>query len=143
MTKTGNPLPYLAKSWEVAEDGMSVTLHLVENATFHDGKPVTSEDVAFSIMTTKANHPFKSMFDPVETIETPDAHTAIIKLNKPHPVLLLALSPALAPVLPKHLLDNGEDAKSNSFNSKPIGSGPFMLEEFTPGEAVVLKKLLF
>lgn len=134
------PQPYLAKSWEVADDGLSVTLHLVENATFHDGSPVTSEDVAFSIMTTKANHPFKSMFAPVEAIDTPDAHTAVIRLSKPHPALLLALSPALAPVLPKKLFDNGEDPKSNSFNSKPVGSGPFMLKEFTPGEAIVLEK---
>lgn len=135
-----NPQPYLAETWEVSEDGLSVTLNLVKGATFHDGEPITSEDVAFSIMTTKENHPFKSMFEPVESIETPDEHTAIIKLSKPHPALLLALSPALAPVLPKHVFDNGEDAKSNSANSAPVGSGPFRLEEFTQGEVVVLKK---
>ena len=65
--------PYLAKNWKISEDGLSVTLNLVENATFHDGKPVTSEDVAFTIMTSKANHPFKTMFAPVEKIDTPDA----------------------------------------------------------------------
>ncbi len=134
------PQPYLAKSWEVSDDGLSVTLNLVDNATFHDGKPVTSEDVAFSIMTTKENHPFKSMFAPVETVETPDAHTAVIKLNQPHPALLLALSPALAPVIPKHIYGDGQDAKSHPANSAPIGSGPFMLEEFKPGEAIVMKK---
>ncbi len=134
------PQPYLAESWEVSEDGMTVTLNLVKNATFHDGEPVTSEDVAYSIMVTKENHPFKSMFEPVESIDTPDEHTAVINLSQPHPALLLALSPALAPVLPKHLFDNGEDPKSSSFNSAPVGSGPFMLEEFTAGEAVVLKK---
>ncbi|MEY8843407.1 ABC transporter substrate-binding protein [Cribrihabitans sp. XS_ASV171] len=134
------PQPYLAESWEVSEDGMTVTLNLVQNATFHDGEPVTSEDVAYSIMVTKENHPFKSMFEPVESIDTPDEHTAVINLSQPHPALLLALSPALAPVLPKHLFDNGEDPKSHPFNSAPVGSGPFMLEEFTAGEAVVLKK---
>lgn len=134
------PQPYLAESWEVAGDGMSVTLNLVQNATFHDGTPVTSEDVAFSIMTTKENHPFKSMFAPVEAIETPDAHTAIIKLSQPHPALLLALSPALAPVLPKHIYGDGQDVKSHPANSAPVGSGPFMLEEFTAGEAIVMKK---
>ncbi|SPH20434.1 Heme-binding protein A [Ascidiaceihabitans donghaensis] len=134
------PQPYLAESWTVADDGMSVTLNLVQNATFHDGKPVTSEDVAFSIMTTKENHPFKSMFAPVSTIDTPDAHTVVINLDKPHPALLLALSPALAPVLPKHIYGDGQDAKSHPANSAPVGSGPFMLEEFTPGEAVIMKK---
>lgn len=135
------PQPYLAKSWETSDDGLSVTLHLVEGATFHDGHPITSEDVAFSIMTTKNNHPFKSMFAPVETIETPDANTVVIKLSQPHPALLLALSPALAPVIPKHIYDDGQDIKSHPRNTTDVvGSGPFMLSEFTPGEAVVLKK---
>ncbi|QBF30378.1 ABC transporter substrate-binding protein [Thalassococcus sp. S3] len=134
------PQPYLAQSWEVAEDGLSVTLNLVQNATFHDGEPVTSEDVAFSIMTTKENHPFKSMFAPVESIETPDPHTAIIRLSQPHPALLLALSPALAPVLPQHVYGDGQDVKTHPANTAPVGSGPFILEEFTAGEAVVMKK---
>ena len=60
------PQPYLAKSWKISDDGLSVTLNLVEGATFHDGKPSTSEDVAFSIMTIKKNHPFKTMMGPVE-----------------------------------------------------------------------------
>ncbi|MEZ5675564.1 MAG: ABC transporter substrate-binding protein [Thalassovita sp.] len=134
------PQPYLAQSWETSADGKSVTLHLVQNATFHDGTPVTSADVAFSIMTIKANHPFKSMFAPVEAVETPDAHTAVIKLSQPHPALLLALSPALAPILPKHVYGDGQDPKSHPANAAPVGAGPFMLEEFTPGEAIVLKK---
>lgn len=135
-----DPQPYLAKSWETSEDGLTVTLNLVDNATFHDGEAITSEDVAYSILTTKENHPFKSMFAPVESIDTPDAHTVVINLSNPHPALLLALSPALAPVLPKHVFDDGQDIKSHPMNSKPVGSGPFMLEEFTAGEAIVLKK---
>ncbi|MEL6794150.1 MAG: ABC transporter substrate-binding protein, partial [Pseudomonadota bacterium] len=135
-----NPQPYLAESWEVSEDGLTFTLNLRAGATFHDGQPITSEDVAYSIMTTKANHPFKSMFDPVESIDSSDPLKAVIKLSKPHPALLLALSPALAPVMPKHVFDNGEDPKSNSANSAPVGSGPFMLESFTQGESIVLKK---
>lgn len=135
-----NPEPYLAESWETSEDGLTFTLNLRAGATFHDGQPITSEDVAYSIMTTKANHPFKSMFDPVESIDSSDPMKAVINLSKPHPALLLALSPALAPVMPKHVFDNGEDAKSNSMNSAPVGSGPFMLESFTPGESIILKK---
>ena len=134
------PQPYLAKSWEVSEDGLSVTVHLVEGATFHDGQPITSEDVAFSIMNTKENHPFKTMFAPVEAIETPDPMTAVIKLSQPHPALLLAFSPALSPILPKHVYGDGQDPKTHPANSAPVGSGPFMLEEFKPGEAIVLKK---
>ena len=89
-----NPQPYLAEAWEVAADGKSVTLKLVKNAVFHDGKPITSEDVAFSIMTIKANHPFQTMLAPVQAVETPDPHTAVIKLSQPHPALLLPCRPA-------------------------------------------------
>lgn len=135
-----NPHPYLAESWEVAEDGLSATFHLVKNATFHDGTPVTSEDVAFSIMTTKANHPFKTMFGPVEAIETPDEHTAVFRLSQPHPALLLALSPALSPILPKHIYGDGQDIRSHPANTAPVGSGPFMLESYAPGESIILKK---
>lgn len=135
-----NPQPYLAESWEMAEDGLSLTLNLVQNATFHDGEPVTSADVAFSIMTIKENHPFQSMFAPVEAVDTPDAHTAVIRLSQPHPALLLALSPALAPILPKHIFDDGQDVKAHTANAMPVGSGPFMISEFTPGEAIILKK---
>ena len=42
------PQPYLARSWDVSDDGLTVTLNLVEGATFHDGMPITSKDVAFS-----------------------------------------------------------------------------------------------
>ena len=66
-----NPEPYLASSWSFSEDKKSLTLHLVPDAVFHDGKPVTSEDVAFSIMAIKANHPFKTMFEPVEAVTRP------------------------------------------------------------------------
>ena len=75
------PQPYLAESWSTSADGMTVTLNLVKGATFHDGAPITSSDVAFSIKTVQENHPFKTMFAPVTSVETPDAHTAVIKLN--------------------------------------------------------------
>ena len=48
------PQPYLAESWDVSDDGLTVTLNLVKNAKFHDGEPLTSEDVAFSVEVIKA-----------------------------------------------------------------------------------------
>ncbi len=134
-----NPQPYLAKSWKVSDDGLSVTLNLVEGATFHDGKPITSEDVAFSIMTIKKNHPFKSMFAPVEKVETPDPGTAVIRLSKPHPAILLALSQALCPIIPKHIFGDGQDIKTHPMNLKPIGSGPFKFVEYKTGEHIILE----
>jgi peptide/nickel transport system substrate-binding protein len=135
-----HPQPYLAKSWEMASDGKALTLKLVDGATFHDGKPVTSEDVAFSIMTIKKNHPFQQMFAPVAAVETPDAQTAVIKLDHPHPALLLALSPALCPILPKHVFGDGTDVKVHPANNAPVGSGPFRLVEFSRGEHIILER---
>lgn len=134
-----NAQPYLAKSWEVSEDGLAVTLHLVENATFHDGTPVTSEDVAFSIGVIQENHPFKTMLAPVTSVDTPDATTAIINLAHPHPALMLAMSPALMPILPKHIYGEGP-IQQNPANLAPIGSGPFKFVEYRQGEYLKLEK---
>lgn len=134
------PQPYLAKSWDVSADGLTVTLKLVDNALFHDGKPVTSEDIAFSIMTIKANHPFQTMLAPVDKVDTPDPHTAVIRLKHPHPAMLLAMSPALMPILPKHVYGDGQDVKSHPANLKPVGSGPYRLTEYKQGEYYTLEK---
>ncbi|HTV90697.1 MAG TPA: ABC transporter substrate-binding protein [Stellaceae bacterium] len=132
--------PYLAKSWEVAKNGLAVTLHLVDDAVFHDGRPMTSADVAYSILAIKKDHPFKDMFAPVASVDTPDPHTAIIRLAHRHPAILLALSPALCPILPKHYFDDGTDLKINPKNSKPIGCGPFKLAEFVPASHITLER---
>jgi len=134
------PKPYLAKSWEWSDDGLALTLHLVENARFHDGVPITSEDVAFSIMVNKKYHPFKTKFGVVERVDTPDPHTAVLRLSKPHPALLLALSPALAPIIPKHIYDDGQDMKTHPRNVNPVGSGPFKFKEFKPGQYIILER---
>ena len=135
-----NPQPYLAESWKISEDGLSVTLNLRKNARFHDGKPITSEDVAFSIDTIKKNHPFKTMFAPVEKVDTPDPHTAVLRLSQPHPAILLAMSSALCPIIPKHIYGDGQDLKSHPMNMEPIGSGPFKVVEYAKGQHVVLER---
>lgn len=136
-----NPQPYLAKSWSVSEDGLAVTLNLVENATFHDGHPITSEDVAFSVETVKANHPFKSMFAPVEQVETPDPHTAVLRLAQPHPALMLAMSSQLLSIIPKHVYGDGQDPKTHPQNSEDlVGSGPFKLVEFVRDQHIILER---
>ncbi|MDH4480304.1 MAG: ABC transporter substrate-binding protein [Rhodoferax sp.] len=136
-----NAQPYLAEKWSLAADGKSLTLNLRKGAVFHDGKPITSEDVAFSIMAIKANHPFTTMMGPVEKVETPDPHTAIIRMSAPHPAIVLAMSPALCPILPKHIYGDGTDLKVHPRNSTDVvGSGPFRLTEFKAGQRLVLER---
>lgn len=92
-------------------------------------------------MTIKANHPFASMMGPVEKVETPDPLTAIIRMKVPHPAIVLAMSPALCPILPKHIYGDGQDIKSHPRNSVDVvGSGPFRLVEFKAGQRTVLER---
>lgn len=135
------PQPYLAESWDLSADAKTLTLRLRKNAVFHDGKPVTSADVAFSIMAIKKNHPFQTMLAPVEKVDTPDPHTVVVHMSQPHPAILLAMSPALMPILPKHVYDDGQDLKTHPLNSKGVvGSGPFTLADFKPGREAVLER---
>lgn len=136
-----NPQPYLAESWEVADDGLSVTLNLVSDAVFHDGMPITSADVAFSILTVQANHPFKPMYAPVTSVDTPDAQTVVVNLSQPHPAILLAMSPGLLPIIPKHIFDDGQNMKTHPRNTEDfVGSGPFRLVEYEAGTIVRMER---
>jgi len=134
------PQPYLAESWESSEDGLSHTFRLRSGATFHDGKPITSKDVAFSLNVVKENHPFgKVMFSQLEAVETPDELIAVIKLSKPQPALLQSLAPPLAPILPEHVYGAG-DIRQNPANTETVGSGPFKFKEYRSGEYLILER---
>ncbi len=136
-----NPQPYLARAWNVSDDGLTVTLELVEGATFHDGHPITSKDVAFSVRTVKENHPFKTMMAPVESVETPDDLTAVLKLSRPHPALLLAMSSQLLSIIPEHIYGDGQDPKRHPRNSEDVvGSGPFKFVEFKRDQHIILER---
>jgi peptide/nickel transport system substrate-binding protein len=134
------PQPFLAERWILSDDARSVTLFLRKDAKFHDGRPITSADVQFSVETVRDNHPFKSMFGPVNGVTLTDAHTAVIRLSEPHPALLLAMSSALLPILPKHIFGDGQPIATHPRNGNPVGSGPFKLVEFKPGEHVILER---
>lgn len=140
MDANWKPQPYLAERWDLSSDNRSVTLHLRKDAVFHDGKPVTAEDVKFSIETIRDNHPFKTMYGPVNAVTVPDPYTAVVRLSEPHPALLLAMSTSLTPIIPKHIFGDGTDVKIHPRNVNPVGSGPFKLMDFKPGEFLILER---
>lgn len=134
------PRPYVARSWEISADGLSYTFHLRDGILFHDGKPLTAADVAFSVGAVRANHPFgRSMFGAVDRVETPDPLTARIVLKHPHPALLPALTTLLMPILPRHVYGQGE-LRTNPANQMLVGAGPFRLTEFKAGETITLAR---
>jgi peptide/nickel transport system substrate-binding protein len=136
------PVPYLAKSWEISEDGLSYTFHLEPDAKFHDGTPVTSEDVAFSLAMVMQYHRFGAkMFGPVTEVQTPDEKTAVFKLSEPHaPVLMSTTMSRFMPIMPKHVYGTQEDFMSNPAHKTPIGSGPFKITDVNLNEYVILDR---
>jgi peptide/nickel transport system substrate-binding protein len=136
-----NPTPMLAERWSVSDDARSITLHLRRDAVFHDGRPITAEDVQFSVEAVRDHHPFKSMFEPVSAVTLPDRHTAIIRLSAPHPALALAMTTVFLPILPKHVYGDGQPLATHPRNgSNVVGSGPFKVAEFKPGEHLILER---
>ena len=140
MDKNWKPVSNLAERWSVSPDNRSITLNLRKDAVFHDGHPITAEDVKFSIETIRDNHPFKTMYGPVNAVTISDPLTAVVRLSEPHPALLLAMASALTPIIPKHVFGDGTDVKIHPRNSNPVGSGPFKLVEFKPGEHVIMER---
>lgn len=130
-----NPLPGLAKSWEISPDFTTITFKLEEGAKFHDGKPFTSADVQFSIMEVlKKIHPRgPTNFQEVQAVDTPDAHTAVFRLGRPAPYMMKALSAYESPMLPKHLFAD-TDLRNNPHANNPVGTGPFKFVEWQRGQ---------
>ncbi|MGI9597377.1 MAG: ABC transporter substrate-binding protein, partial [Acidimicrobiales bacterium] len=122
------PIPYLADTWSIAEDGLSVSIELNPEARFHDGEDVTCTDVDFSIKTSQENHPFRPMFAPVTGVDGGDTKSCTVNLEQPHPALLIAFSPGLLPIIPEHIFNDGQDMKTHPRNTTDvIGAGPFKL----------------
>lgn len=140
MDANWKPQPYLAEKFELSSDNRSVALTLRKDAVFHDGRPITSEDLRFSIETVRDHHPFKSMYAPVNAVTIDSAQRAVVRLAEPHPALLLAMSTSLTPIIPKHIFGDGTDPKVHPRNADPVGSGPFKLVEFKPGEHIILER---
>lgn len=134
--------PRLATGWEGAADGLSVTFKLREGVTWHDGKPFTSADVAFSALEVwkPLQNLGRTVFKDLEAVETPDDHTAVFKFSKPTPFQLIRNAlPALSSVVPKHLYE-GTKIEENPANNAPVGTGPFKFAEYKAGQYYRLEK---
>lgn len=136
--------PRLAEKWETSPDGKTYTFRIFKNATWHDGKPVTSEDVKWTLGEVVPKfHPFlRQLFrDSLEGIQTPDRNTAMVRLRTPFAPLLVILAASGGPtILPKHVYGDGRDLKQHPANLRPIGSGPFKFKEWVKGNHITLER---
>ena len=134
--------PRLAISWEGSIDGLSVTFKLREGVTWHDGKPFTSADVAFSALNIwkPLQNLGRVVFKNLEDVETSDEHTAVFKFSKPTPFQLIRNAlPPLTSVVPKHVYE-GSDIEKNPANLALVGTGPYKFAEHKAGEYYRLVK---
>jgi peptide/nickel transport system substrate-binding protein len=129
INQAGDFVPELATDWSVSDDGLTWTMTIRDDAVFHDGTPVTAEDVAFSIQLYKDTPDFPylpSYASYFETIEATDATT--VTLTTKDPLGAFEAQIVFMYVLPKHIWEDVDDPIEFQ-NAEMIGSGPFKLLE--------------
>jgi len=130
----------VAETIEVPEDGSWIEFKLRPEARFHDGKPITSEDVAwtFETLREKGSPTYQYYYAAVEKVETPDAQTVRFVLfpgeNKEMPLILSELV-----VLPKHYYQDREFDQTTL--EPPLGSGPYRITKVEPGRSLTLERV--
>ncbi|MFZ5911143.1 MAG: ABC transporter substrate-binding protein [Chloroflexota bacterium] len=131
--------PELAQEFAYSEDGKTLTFNLRDNAKWHDGQPLTADDVVFTYNLIKDNEfgEYAQWLTHMTSIEATDSKTATLTFDLPQ-----AFNPGLAiPILPKHIWDGmtAEDIETFA-NEKPIGSGPYRFVEWQSGTSLTLER---
>ena len=145
-----NLTPDLAESWDVSVDSKMYTFHLRQNAKFHNGKPVTAQDVLYSLERSASPelasdtaltylgdivgiHEYaQGQADHIAGLTVVDDHTIQITIDEPKPYFLLKLTYPTAFVLDKENVESGEE-----WYRQPNGTGPYRLIEWTRFERMV------
>ena len=135
----GKPLaPSLAESWSASPDGLVYEFVLRRGVKFHNGDPVTAEDVKFSFERYRGIFA-RNLKDRVAEVETPDAGRVRFRLKQPWPDFMTfygTLATGAGWVVPRKYLEKvGEDG----FRKAPVGAGPYRFVSFTPGIELVLE----
>ena len=134
----GQPLaPCLAESFSASEDGLVYEFVLRKGAKFHNGDPVTAEDVKYSFERYRgASHDL--IKDRVAAVETPDSEQVRFLLKAPWPDFLTfyAIATGAGWIVPKKYVETVGD---DGFKKAPIGAGPYKFASFTPGVELVLE----
>lgn len=129
--------PSLAESWSVSKDGLVYEFVLRKRARFHNGEPVTAEDVKFSFERYRGTA-HKTLKDRVAAVEALDPARVRFRLKQPWPDFLTFYSSASGAgwIVPKKYVEKVGD---EGFKKAPVGAGPYKFVSFTPGVELVLE----
>jgi peptide/nickel transport system substrate-binding protein len=131
----GSVNPGLAHDWEISDDGLTYTFHLREGVTFHDGAPMTAEDVKFTLDRARAEdstNAQKQLFAAIDSVEVLDPLTVQVNLSTVDGAFLFNMAWGDAVILSPDSVDG------NATN--PIGTGPFKFARWVQGDRVELER---
>lgn len=140
--QTGDPVGRAAERWEVSKDGLQYDFYLRKGMKFHDGKPVTANDLVFTIDKIKdpkvdAAH-MQNYFKDLKKWEKVDDYHVRLTMAEPYFRNLITLG--LIQIIPQHIYGKG-DFNKNPANRKPVGSGPYKLAKWdTSGNTITLDR---
>ncbi|MFR5859939.1 MAG: ABC transporter substrate-binding protein, partial [Clostridia bacterium] len=132
-------VPGLAEDWSFDEKTCTYTFSLRDGLTFHDGEPLTSADVKFTleaILDEQNGSEIVSNYTDIAEIRCPDALTVEIRLTQPNAAFPDYMTIG---ILPEHLLA-GKDLTTCAFNQNPVGAGPYRLKDWDMGQSITMER---
>jgi len=129
--------PFLAESWEVSPDGKTITFKLRKGVTFHDGTPMDAQAVVFTFERFKekgSKNPLAGGIMSIASIEAVDSHTVRFHFDEPSAIFFGTISMPYAGIISPTAVKEAGDG----FAQRPVGTGPFKLEEWEPGVSITL-----
>jgi peptide/nickel transport system substrate-binding protein len=138
VDKDMNIVGDLAESWDVSEDGLTITFHLHEGVKWHDGEPFTSRDCLFTyqvMIDPKTPTAYAEQFKQIETAEALDDLTFRVAYKRPFAQALITWG---FNIVPAHILE-GRDVTESPLIQRPVGTGPYKFVKWETGQQIVLE----
>jgi peptide/nickel transport system substrate-binding protein len=148
FNRDGEFMPILAEAipsvenGSLSRDGTAVTWHLKKGVSWHDGKPFTADDVIFTweyAADPATGAVTSGSYQNIKHIDRVDEHTLKVVFTEPTPFWYDAFCGIRGQILPKHLMGEykGQNSRNSPYNLKPIGTGPYKMVEFRPGDVAL------
>lgn len=133
----GLPHPWVAESWTISDDNLTITFTIRSGIKFHDGTDLDANAVKASydrILDPAMAAPYRDFLGTLETVEAPDAATVVFTFSAPYAPFFL--NGATIPITSTA----GVEQFGDDFGHNPVGSGPFMFSSWEPGAKITLER---